>query len=194
MKLAQQHKLKNIWVSNGYFSQETLKLIAPYLDAINIDLKSFKDEFYKKIIHASVAPVKENIKQIWQLGIWEEVTTLVIPNLNDSTKELEAIADFLIKISPDLPWHISAFYPAYKMLKTEPTPQSTLVKAYQIGKKAGLRYVYTGNIPDENYESTYCPNCGAKIIERLGIEMIKNNLKDGKCPKCGEKIAGRWKL
>jgi pyruvate formate lyase activating enzyme len=192
MKLAQKAKIKNVWVSNGYMSKETLELITPYLDAINVDLKSFREEFYQKIVHAHLAPVKENIKKIWKLGIWEEITTLVIPGLNDSEKELQEIAQFLVKISPDLPWHISAFYPAYKMINISPTPKETLIRAYNIGKKAGLKYVYTGNIPDVNYESTYCPHCGTKIIERWGIEMIKNNLKEGKCPKCGTKIAGRF--
>jgi len=192
MKLAKKAKIKNVWVSNGYFSDQTLKLITPYLDAINIDLKSFREDFYQNIVHAHLEPVKENIIKVWQLGIWEEVTTLIIPELNDSEKELKEIARFLAKISSDLPWHISAFYPAYKMLKTPPTPQKTLIKAYNIGKKAGLKYVYTGNIPDNNYESTYCPKCGAKLIERWGIEMIKNNLKDSKCPKCGENIPGRF--
>jgi len=192
MKLAKKAKIKNVWVSNGYFSDQTLKLITPYLDAINIDLKSFREDFYQNIVHAHLEPVKENIIKVWQLGIWEEVTTLIIPELNDSEKELKEIARFLVKISSDLPWHISAFYPAYKMLKTPPTPQKTLIKAYNIGKKAGLKYVYTGNIPDNNYESTYCPKCGAKLIERWGIEMIKNNLKDSKCPKCGENIPGRF--
>ena len=192
MKLAQKAKIKNVWVSNGYMSKETLELITPYLDAINVDLKSFREEFYQKIVHAHLAPVKENIKKIWKLGIWEEITTLVIPGLNDSEEELQEIAQFLVKISPDLPWHISAFYPAYKMLTTPPTSQNTLIKAYEIGKKAGLKYVYTGNIPDNNYKSTYCPKCGTKIIERWGIEMVSNNLKEGKCPKCGTKIAGRF--
>jgi pyruvate formate lyase activating enzyme len=192
MKLAQKAKIKNVWVSNGYMSDETLELITPYLDAINVDLKSFRKEFYQNVVHAHLEPVKENIKKIWQMGVWEEVTTLIIPGFNDSDKELKEIAQFLVKISPDLPWHISAFYPAYKMLNISPTSKETLLRAYEIGKKAGLHYVYTGNIPDENYESTYCPKCGTKIIERWGIEMISNNLKEGKCPKCGTKIAGRF--
>jgi len=192
MKLAKKTKIKNVWVSNGYMSKETLKSIGPYLDAINVDLKSFREDFYQNIVHAHLEPVKENIKKIWQMGIWEEVTTLIIPGLNDSDQELQQIAQFLVKISPDLPWHISAFYPAYKMLDTLPTPQKSLIKAYNIGKKAGLQYVYTGNIPDVNYESTYCPKCGTKIIERWGIEMIKNNFKKGKCPQCGTKIKGRF--
>jgi len=193
MKLAKKAKIENVWVSNGYMSKETLELIAPYLDAINVDLKSFREDFYQRIIHAHLEPVKENIRKIWQMGIWEEITTLIIPGLNDSEEELKDLAEFLVKISPDLPWHISAFYPAYKMLDTPSTPQKTLIKAYNIGKKAGLKYVYTGNIPDNNYESTYCPKCGAKLIERCGITMIENKLNNGKCPKCGAEISGRWR-
>ena len=192
MKLAHKNKIKNVWVSNGYMSKETLKLIAPYLDAINVDLKSFREEFYQKVVHAHIEPVKENIKKIWEMGIWEEVTTLIIPGFNDSENELKEIAQFLVTISPDLPWHISAFYPNYKMLDVPSTSKETLLKAYHIGKDAGLKYVYTGNIPDSNYESTYCPNCGFKLIERWGIEMIENNLLGDKCPKCGTKIAGRF--
>lgn len=192
MELAKKSKIKNVWVSNGYMSDKTLELIVPYLDAINVDLKSFREEFYQDIVHARLEPVKENIKKIWQKGIWEEVTTLIIPGFNDSEQELQQIAQFLVKISPDLPWHISAFYPAYKMSATPSTSKETLIKAYQIGKQVGLKYVYTGNIPDGNYESTYCFKCGTKIIERWGIEMIKNNLKDNKCPKCEEKIAGEF--
>jgi pyruvate formate lyase activating enzyme len=192
MKLAHKNKIKNVWVSNGYMSKETLKLIAPYLDAINVDLKSFREKFYQKVVHAHIEPVKENIKKIWEMGIWEEVTTLIIPGFNDSENELKEIAQFLVTISPDLPWHISAFYPNYKMLDVPSTPKETLLKAYHIGKNAGLKYVYTGNIPDSNYESTYCPNCGFKLIERWGIEMIENNLLGDKCPKCGTKIAGRF--
>ena len=193
MKLARKNGIKNVWVSNGFFSDKTLKEISPYLDAINIDLKSFSEKFYNKVCKAKLEPVKNNIKKIYDLGIWEEITTLIIPTLNDSEKELIQIAEFLSSISKNLVWHISAFYPAYKMTNLPSTPQKTLIKAYQIGKKAGLNYIYTGNIPDENYESTYCPKCREKLIERWGIEMIQNELKDGKCFKCGEKIEGRWK-
>ncbi|MFA5392270.1 MAG: AmmeMemoRadiSam system radical SAM enzyme [Candidatus Paceibacterota bacterium] len=192
MQLAKKSNIKNVWVSNGYMSEETLKLIGPYLDAINVDLKSFQEDFYQKIVHAKLESVKENIKKIWKMGIWEEVTTLIIPDLNDSKDELINIAKFLFNISSDLPWHISAFFPSYKILDKKSTSKETLIKAYNIGKMVGLKYVYTGNIPDNNYESTYCYKCGIKIVERWGIEMIKNTLKNGKCPQCGEKIIGRW--
>jgi len=194
MKLAKKEGIKNIWVSNGFMSEKTLNLIAPYLDAINIDLKSFSENFYQKICKGRLKPVKENIKKIWKMGIWEEITTLIIPGLNDSPKELNQIAKFLRNISQDLPWHISAFYPCYKMLNRLPTPEQRLVTAYKIGKKAGLKYVYTGNIPDSQYESTFCPKCNALLIKRWGVKCLENNLKDGKCPKCNAKIEGRWQV
>jgi len=193
MKLAKKEGIKNIWVSNGFISEKSLNLIAPYLDAINIDLKSFSNNFYQKICKGQLNPVKENIKKIWKMGIWEEVTTLIIPGLNDSEKELKQIAKFLVKISKDIPWHISAFYPCYKMLDIIPTPEETLISAYEIGKKAGLKYVYTGNIPNFNYESTFCPKCNLLVVERWGMEVLENNLKNGKCPKCKTKIQGKWK-
>lgn len=193
MKLAKKEGIKNIWVSNGFMTEKALNLIAPYLDAINIDLKSFSEDFYQKICKGRLGLVKKNIKKIWKIGIWIEVTTLIIPGFNDSTKELKQIAKFLIGISKDLPWHISAFYPCYKMLTQAPTSQEILINACEIGKKAGLRYVYTGNIPNSDYESTYCPKCNSLIIERWGMEVLENDLKNGKCPKCNAKIKGIWK-
>ena len=192
MKLAKQEKIKNVWVSNGFMSAQSLELISPYLDAINIDLKSFREEFYTEICKGRLEPIKENIQKLWETGIWEEITTLVIPDLNDSDKELTSIAKFLADISSDLVWHISAFYPAYKMNHKSSTPHETLLRAYNIGRQAGLRYVYTGNIPNEELESTYCPNCGTKVIERWGIDLIENRLVGDKCQRCGYKIAGRF--
>lgn len=185
----QDRTIKNVWVSNGFMSDRTLELISPYLDAINIDLKSFSDDFYQKICKARIEPVKENIKKIWKKGIWVEVTSLIIPGKNDSTQELKQIARFLKSISPDLPWHISAFYPAYKMKDIPPTSKDSLIRAYRIGKEAGLKCVYTGNIPDVNYESTYCPKCNAKLITRQGTEVINNSLiNNNQCFQCKEKI------
>lgn len=146
MKLAKRAGLKNIWVSNGYFTTETLDLIAPYLDAINIDLKGFSEENYLKYCGAKLKPVLENIKEIHQRKIHLEVTTLVIPGVNDDEKQLKDMAEFLAKISEDIPWHISRFFPAYKMLDTPVTPMETLERAEKIGKKAGLKYIYIGNV------------------------------------------------
>jgi pyruvate formate lyase activating enzyme len=190
MKLAKEKVIKKIWYSNGFMSQETLNLISPYLDAINIDLKSFSEDFYKNICKARLEPVKENIKKIHEKGIWLEVTTLIIPKINDSDKELQQIAKFLKNISENIPWHISAFYPGYKMVDISSTPKESLIKAYQIGKQAGLKYVYIGNTPDAEYESTYCPKCNFLLIKRLGLDMIENKIQDGKCPKCNTEIKG----
>lgn len=194
MKLARKKGIKNVWVSNGFFSDKTLELVAPYLDAINIDLKSFSEEFYQKICFGRLEPVKENIKKIHELGIWEEITTLVIPGLNDSEEELTVIARFLFEISPSLVWHLSAFYPAYKMMNIPPTPFETLKKGYEIGKRVGLKYVYTGNIANFQYESTYCPNCHNILIKRWGLELLENHLKNGACPYCHTKLEGLWKI
>ncbi len=146
MKLAEKAKLKNIWVSNGYMTNETLDLIAPYLDAINVDLKGFSEEIYIKYTGARLQPILDNIKDIYRRKIHLEVTTLIIPGVNDEEQELRRIAKFLAKISKDIPWHISRFFPAYKMPDTEVTPIETLERAKEIGKEAGLRYIYVGNI------------------------------------------------
>lgn len=142
MKLAKGAGLKNVWVSNGYFSPETRKLIIPYLDAINIDIKSMRPEFYKKICGARLEPVLKNIKKVYQAGVHIELATLVIPGENDSREELEAIAKFIFKISDQIVWHILGFRPAYKMMNREATSEQILEKARQIGKKIGLKRVY----------------------------------------------------
>jgi len=146
MKLAHQAGLKNTWVSNGYFSDKTLELVAPYLDAINIDLKGFNEKNYLKYSGAHLKPVLENIKAVYKKKIHLEITTLVIPRINDSENELKKIANFIASIDKKIPWHISRFFPAYKMIDIEPTPPETLKKAYTIGKSAGLKNVYLGNI------------------------------------------------
>lgn len=191
-KLGHKQGLKNVFVSNGYESKETLEYMKPYLDAINIDLKSFRPDFYQKVCKARLAPVLENIKRVWHMGIWEEITTLIIPGENDSEKELTAIAKFLVSISADLPWHVTKFHPEYKMTNKKETPEETLIKAYQIGKKAGLKYVYVGNVFNNKYESTYCRKCNEKLISRNWDQVEILNFKDGRCEKCKEKIAGRW--
>ncbi|HLC39005.1 MAG TPA: AmmeMemoRadiSam system radical SAM enzyme [Patescibacteria group bacterium] len=146
MKIAHKKGLKNTWVSNGYFSKETLNLITPFLDAINIDLKAFKDETYQKYCGAKLAPVLENIKTVHTKKIHLEVTTLIIPGVNNSKKELTQIAEFLAKIDKNIPWHISRFFPAFKMMDSTITPIKTLELASQIGKKSGLKYVHLGNV------------------------------------------------
>ena len=146
MKLAKKQDLKNIWVSNGYMTKETLDFITPYLDAINIDLKGFDEAKYLKYSGARLSPVLENIREIYKRKIHLEVTTLIVPEVNDTEQELKQIAEFLAKISPNIPWHISRFFPTYKMLDAPPTPLETLKLAEQIGKKAGLKHIHLGNV------------------------------------------------
>lgn len=190
-KLARAAGLKNVFVSNGYESKEALFKIKDYLDAINIDLKSFSDEFYQKICGARIGPVLENIKRAVDLNIHLEVTTLVIPGRNDQASELKQIAEFLISIDKNIPWHISRFYPNYKMPDISPTSLDKLAKTYNIGKKAGLNYVYVGNIISDDLENTYCPKCRETVIARKGY-AVKVKLLLGACKKCGEKIKGVW--
>jgi len=188
MKAAHEAGLKNVWVSNGYMSSEALDLILPYLDAINIDLKSFSDDFYNKFCGAKLKPVLENIERIKKADVWVELTTLLIPGENDKTAELKKIAGFIMaKIGKETPWHISRFYPAYKMKEAEPTPEKTIGKAIKIGKLAGLKYVYAGNLPNNFHENTYCPRCGEIVIERIGY-IARRRDNEGFCPKCKTKI------
>ena len=189
-KIAHQQGIKNNFVTNGFISKEAIKLISPYLDAANVDLKSFGDDFYKKFCGARLQPVLDSLKLMKELGIWVEVTTLIIPTLNDSAEELKSIAEFILGLGQETPWHISRFYPHYKMADLPPTPVETLHKAREIGKKVGLNYVYSGNVPGDEGENTFCPHCGKKVISRYGFQTLKNYIKEGKCPYCGTKIAG----
>ena len=189
---AHQEGIKNIFVTNGYMTEEALEMIQPYLDAANVDLKSFKEKFYKEICGAKLKPVLENLKRMRQMGIWVEITTLVIPTLNDSDQEFEEIAQFIVSLGPEVPWHISAFYPTYKMLNLPRTSASSLHRAREIGIKAGLRYVYCGNIPGEEGEDTFCPHCGRRLIERIGFRVTQNDVVNGACRHCHGKIDGIW--
>jgi pyruvate formate lyase activating enzyme len=190
---ARQEGIKNIFVTNGYMTEEALETIRPYLDAANVDLKSFKEKFYKEVCGAKLKPILENLKRMRQMGIWVEITTLVIPTLNDSDQEFEEIAQFIVSLGSEVPWHISAFYPTYKLLNLPRTNASTLQRARKIGIKAGLRYVYCGNIPGEEGEDTFCPHCGRKLIERIGFRVTQNEVVNGACRYCRTKIDGVWK-
>ncbi|MFQ6039269.1 MAG: AmmeMemoRadiSam system radical SAM enzyme [Candidatus Poribacteria bacterium] len=189
-KLATEKGIKNIFVTNGYMTAEALKTINPYLDAANVDLKSFSDEFYRKNCGARLDPVLESLKLMKQLGIWVEVTTLIIPTMNDSAEELRQIAEFILSLGPETPWHISAFHPTYKLTRLPRTPVETLHKARKIGLDVGLRYVYCGNVPGDEGENTYCYNCEKILIKRFGYRILKYQIKEAKCPYCGAKIDG----
>ncbi|MBN2368503.1 AmmeMemoRadiSam system radical SAM enzyme, partial [Candidatus Woesearchaeota archaeon] len=189
-KEAKKNGLYTVFVSNGYINKEPIDMIQPYLDGINIDLKSFSEEFYKKRCGARLQPVLDSIKYYHKKGVWVEVTTLIIPGENDSSAELKKAAEFIASVDKNMPWHISRFHPDYKMTDKQRTPLETLHKAYNIGKKAGLNYVYVGNVSGDKYENTYCPKCDKLLVERCGFEIVQNNLKENKCGFCGEEIAG----
>jgi pyruvate formate lyase activating enzyme len=192
-RLARVRGLRNVFVSNGFMTEPSAKALAEVIDADNIDLKSFRDDHYRKVCKARLQPVLDTIVRLKQLGVWVEVTTLVIPGLNDATEELTDIAQFIKGVGVGVPWHVSAFYPTYKMLDRPRTPVATLLKAREIGLKAGLRYVYTGNIPGEGGESTFCYACGELLIDRVGFLIRGYHLQEGKCPKCQAEIDGVWK-
>ncbi len=191
-RLAKEKGLLNIFVTNGYMTAECLDSCKGILDAANVDLKSFSEESYKNVCGARLRPVLDTIERMKQLNVWVEVTTLVVPGVNDSEAELSAIASFLANISRDIPWHISRFYPQYHMNALSPTPSAILKKAYAIGRAAGLRYVYLGNVPGEG-ESTLCYNCNELLVDRVGFTVKKNTIKEEICPNCKTVIAGIWK-
>lgn len=190
--LASAAGLKNVFVSNGYITAEPLRTIAPHLAAANIDLKSSRDEFYKTICGARLQPVLDAMRLYRELGVWLEVTTLVIPGENDSDEDLAGCAGFIAKqLGREVPWHVSAFHPTYRLTNRPSTPAETLRRAVQIGRDAGLHYVYEGNLPGEG-ETTSCPGCRRPVITRLGFTVTANRLKDGRCPACGTAVAGLW--
>lgn len=190
--LATAKGLKNIFVTNGYMTPEALRMIRPYLHAANVDLKGFDDKRYRRLCGAKLAPVLEIIRLMKELGIWVEVTTLVIPGHNDSEGELRAIAAFIESVGEEIPWHLSRFFPAYRMLEDQPTALKTLELAWRIGKEAGLRYVYCGNIPGNVHEHTDCYRCGFRLIDRWGFSVGRVRLERGRCPRCDASIDGVW--
>jgi len=191
-RLAVNQGVKNIFVSNGYMTREALKLLAPFLSAVNIDIKAFSDSFYKKVCGARLQPVLDSVQFLKELGVWLEVTTLVIPGLNDSDKELSAIASFLASLDKSIPWHVTGFYPAYNMMNVEPTSAVALNRARQIGLGEGLKYVYAGNRPGSTHEDTSCPVCHHQLISRYGFRVDNVSIQGGCCPECGEWIPGVW--
>ncbi len=190
-RLAAEAGLKNVFVTNGYITPEALKTIRPYLHAANIDLKGFTEDFYRKVCGARLQPVLDAIRLYKELGIWIEITTLVIPGHNDSDGELKKIAEFIRSVGEEIPWHVSRFHPTYKLTDQPVTPAGTLKRARQIGLDAGLRYVYVGNIPGEG-EDTMCPGCKKTLVRRIGFSVLENNVKDGNCGFCGTKVDGVW--
>ena len=181
------------YVSNGNATPEVLDYIRPWVDLYKIDLKGFDDRNYRKL-GGVLENVLSSIRMVYERGFWLEIVTLIIPGFNDSADELKAAADFIAGVSPDIPWHVTAFHQDYKMTGPSNTTVDTLMQAAQIGCDAGLRYVYAGNLPGRvgEYENTVCPGCKATLIERYGFRILSNRLKGGRCPDCDTAIPGRW--
>ena len=192
-RLGHRHGLRNVYVSNGFMSQEMLEMLAPYLDAINVDLKAFDETFYRDHCGGRLAPVKRNIRTIAQeTDIWIEVTTLLIPGLNDSEAELRALAAWLAEVDPGIPWHVSAFHPDYQMMDRPATTAASLRRAYQIGREAGLHYIYLGNVVDPDRGTTYCPACGESLVQRHWYTVRERWQERGRCPACDHAVPGVW--
>jgi pyruvate formate lyase activating enzyme len=187
-RIAKEIGLKNTFVTNGYQTPETIEKMAEVIDAANVDLKAFSDRFYRERCRARLAPVLQAIQTMHEKGIFIEITTLIVPGENDSMDEIKQIADFIVSVSPEIPWHVSRFHPQYKQGEKEWTSSDTIFKALETGKKSGLKYVYAGNLPAGKYEHTYCPHCGALVIERSGFSSRSPGLSGSTCTNCGEKL------
>jgi pyruvate formate lyase activating enzyme len=192
-QLAHQRGIRNVFVTNGYMTPEAIDMIKPYLDAANVDLKAFTDDFYKDLCGARLGPVQDTLRRMKAAGIFVEVTTLIVTGLNDDPAELQQLAEFIAhELGTETPWHISRFHPTYKLTDRPATPLKTLTQARDIGLQAGLKYVYTGNVPGDEGENTFCPGCGQRVIERWGFQVGAIRFEDGCCVHCGHKIDGVW--
>jgi pyruvate formate lyase activating enzyme len=187
--VARQAGLRTVFVSNGFYSHELLHEALPLIDAYNIDLKSFSDDFYRRVCGGRLQPILDAIRAIHDAGSWEEITSLIIPGLNDSEKELTAMAHFVASIDPAIPWHVSRFFPMYHMQDRPMTPAASIAKAVQIGHEEGLLHVYSGNLPGHDEAGdTVCPQCGATVIERHGYTVTARTGLT--CPTCGTRVKG----
>ena len=190
-KFAREKGLRNVFVSNGFMSPESVDLIAPYLDANNIDLKG-DDGFYRVFCGGRLAPVQDTIKRMKDKGVWVEVTTNIIPEINDSDDTLEVLARFIASVGKDIPWHVTRFHPAFQVLDKEPTPLDTLRRAREIGMRSGLMNVYIGNVPGSGAENTICHRCGETLIKRSGFKIKADMISGGSCYSCGISQPGVW--
>jgi len=189
-KLAHEAGLATVYVTNGYISEKALRTIAPYLDAFSVDIKAFRDKFYKEVCSAKLAPVLRSAKLARELGMHVEVVNLIIPTLNDSLEEIRELVQWVHDNLGDYtPLHFTRFYPYYKLDKLPPTPLRTLETAYNIAKEEAMKYVYVGNVPGTEKDNTYCPNCGKLLIRRHGFDVTYDGLtSDNRCPKCNAEI------
>jgi pyruvate formate lyase activating enzyme len=193
-KQARAAGLATGFVSNGNGTPQVLEYLRPWVDLYKVDLKSFEDRHYRQL-GGRMLPILETIRRLHEMGFWVEIVTLIVPGFNDSNDELHRMAEFLVGVSPDLPWHITAFHKDYKMTEPEDTSSQTLERAAKIGNGAGLRFVYAGNLPGRTggLENTYCPNCHELLVERVGFHVLDYRLTaTGSCPGCGTAIPGRW--
>ncbi len=184
------------FVSNGYATPNVLRALRPHLDLLKIDLKSFDDRRYRQL-GGKLQPVLDTIRHAHALGLWIEVVTLLVPGFNDSPSELRSLAAFLAGVSPDIPWHVTAFHPDYKMQAPPPTSAVALIQAAAIGRDAGLRFVYAGNLAGrtEGLENTRCPACSALVVERFGFQVLQNRVTSaGTCPSCHHPLPGFWRV
>ena len=191
-RLAVKKGIRNVFVSNGYMTEECLREIYPDLHAANVDLKAFTEKFYKEQCGAKLEPVLNTLRTMKEMGVWLEVTTLLIAGLNDSPEELRSMARFLADLDPGIPWHISRFHPAYRLMNVPPTPPKSVQRARDIGYEVGLKYVYTGNLPGDQGEKTFCHVCGGLLVDRYGFHVGRNEVRETRCPKCSALIPGVW--
>jgi pyruvate formate lyase activating enzyme len=197
-RIASDVGIASVYVTNGYMTRDMLEFFqgisngnSTRLDAANVDLKAFRDETYRKVCGARLQPVLDSLKAMKELNIWVEVTTLVVPGMNDSEDELDEIAQFIAsELGEETPWHVSRFHPDYRMRDRGPTPTETLRRAYELGRQAGLRYVYVGNLPGARLEDTYCPKCGETVIGRRGFQVVRRQTRGGHCDHCGAVVDG----
>jgi len=188
-----KRNVRSVMISNGYILRDPLKELCDVLRAVKIDLKAFTDSFYKKYTKGELKPVLDTLRYLAKRKMWFEIVVLLIPTLNDGAKELTELCKWAAgELGPDVPVHFSRYHPTYKLRNLPPTPQRTLERAHEIGKKAGLKYVYLGNVPGHPAESTYCPNCGKNIIHRYGYRILDFQVKAGKCAFCGSPVPGVW--
>jgi pyruvate formate lyase activating enzyme len=192
-KLAQAHGMKTTLVTNGFISPEPLRALLQHMDAVRVDLKGFTEEFYQEISGASLAPVLRTLKIIQEEGVWLEIINLIIPTLNDCPDEIRAMCEWILEnLGPDVPLHVNRFHPAFKMTHLPPTPVETLEMAHGIAREVGINFVTIGNLPGHRYDSTFCPSCGERLIHRVGMSVIANNIEGGRCKFCGREIPGVW--
>jgi pyruvate formate lyase activating enzyme len=185
--------LKTAYISNGNGTPEVLAYLKPWVDYYKVDLKGFSQEEYRKL-GGQLAGLLETLRRLVAMKFWVEIVTLIIPGFNDSEDELGAMTQFLAEVSPDMPWHVTAFHKDYKMTAPADTTAQTLVRAAEIGRRNGLRYVYAGNLPGQvgSYEHTVCPTCRLPVVRRFGYRILEVALKEGACARCGTPIPGIW--